>query len=277
MGRSAGSRVADQRFRKVRPGAGSDYYAAEAAGLQWISVPGGPPVPEVFSIRGAALELERIHETSPSPAAAVRFGLELAALHRSGADSFGCPPPGAPASGWIANVPMPYGEFETFGRMYAELRIRPYLRLCRDAEAFDTTGHRIFETLVDALIAEDPRLVGPVEPPARLHGDLWSGNLLWAPDRIGSSAVWLVDPAAHGGHRETDLAMLSLFGAPQFDRIIEAYDSAYPLPVDWKQRMPLHQVYPLLVHTIMFGGGYADQAIIAATRALALTGITPGP
>ena len=246
------------------------YYAAEAAGLEWLRVESGPPIPEVISVGQAALEIERISESSPSSAAAGAFGAALAARQNAGADAFGVGPPTAPGSGWIADVPMPYGTFDSFGPMYAELRIRPYLKLAREVEAFTADEFAVFEQLCDRLLGDDPSLVGPGEPPARIHGDLWSGNLLWAPDRDGNPAVWLVDPAAYGGHRETDLAMLALFGAPQFDRIVGAYCDVNPLADGWRTRIPLHQVYPLLVHTVLFGGGYAGQAVVATHSALGI-------
>lgn len=257
-------------FRKVRRGAGAHYYAAEAAGLRWIEVDGGPPIPKIHAVGDAALELDRIVETSPSAVAADNFGRALALLHRSGASAFGVGPPDGPASGWIADVPLPYGQFDTFGAMYAELRIRPYLKLCREAEAFDDAGFAIFEELCERLMTESPEVVGPAEAPSRLHGDLWSGNLMWAPDPAGHPSVWLIDPAAYGGHRESDLAMLQLFGAPQLERIIGAYNEAAPLADGWQSRVSLHQVFPLLVHTILFGGGYAGQALLAARRALGI-------
>jgi fructosamine-3-kinase len=105
--------------------------------------------------------------------------------------------------------------------------------------------------------------VGVPEPPARLHGDLWSGNVLWAAD----GRVWVIDPAAHGGHRESDLAMLALFGAPQLERIIGAYEEVAPLAEGWRERVPLHQAWPLLVHAALFGGGYGTSAAGALRRA----------
>ncbi len=108
-------------------------------------------------------------------------------------------------------------------------------------------------------------LAGPAEQPARLHGDLWSGNVLWG----GDGHVWLIDPAAHGGHRETDLAMLHLFGCAHLDRIVAAYDEAAPLAEGWRARIPLHQLFPLLVHTVLFGGGYGAQAVASARAVLA--------
>ncbi len=88
--------------------------------------------------------------------------------------------------------------------------------------------------------------------------------MLWAADGRG----WLVDPSAYGGHRETDLAMLALFGAPGLDRLLAAYDEAFPLAAGWRDRVGLHQVHPLLVHAVLFGGGYAARAVTAARRYL---------
>jgi fructosamine-3-kinase len=101
------------------------------------------------------------------------------------------------------------------------------------------------------------------DPPARLHGDLWSGNVMWTP----AGAV-LIDPAAHGGHRETDLAMLALFGCPHFEAVLAGYQGHRPLRAGWRDRVGLHQLYPLLAHAVLFGGGYARQALAAAASAL---------
>jgi fructosamine-3-kinase len=97
-----------------------------------------------------------------------------------------------------------------------------------------------------------------------VHGDLWAGNVLWSGGR-----GWLIDPAAHGGHRETDLAMLALFGAPYLDAILRAYQAASPLADGWRDRVPLHQLHPLLVHVCLFGASYAGQLRAAARAALA--------
>jgi fructosamine-3-kinase len=118
---------------------------------------------------------------------------------------------------------------------------------------------------VERAAARIPDVAGPDEPPARIHGDLWSGNLLW-----GRKRAWLVDPAAHAGHRETDLAMLELFGAPQLERILAAYDETAPLADGRRERVPLHQLHPLLVHVVLFGESYRGQALAAARSVLAL-------
>ena len=98
---------------------------------------------------------------------------------------------------------------------------------------------------------------------ARLHGDLWSGNVVWTP----GGAV-LIDPAAHGGHRESDLAMLALFGLPHLGAVLVGYQSVSPLANGWQERVELHQLFPLLVHAVLFGGGYGAQAEGAALRYL---------
>ena len=112
------------------------------------------------------------------------------------------------------------------------------------------------------MIARLPELSGPPEPPARLHGDLWSGNVFAGAD----GRPWLIDPAAYGGHREVDLAMLRLFGGPS-PRTVAAYEEVRPLADGHERRVPLWQLFPLLVHAVLFGGGYGASAVQAARRA----------
>ena len=111
------------------------------------------------------------------------------------------------------------------------------------------------------MVRRLPALV-PEEPPARLHGDLWNGNVLWGLD----GQVWAIDPAAHAGHRETDLAMLSLFGLPHLPRVFDAYLEASPLADGWEDRVGIHQLFPLLVHAALFGGSYGARAAQTARR-----------
>ena len=140
---------------------------------------------------------------------------------------------------------------------YASHRLAPYVA----GAGADAGDRRELDRLCDRLTEGAPDVTGPPEPASRLHGDLWSGNVLWSAD----GAV-LVDPAAHGGHRETDLAMLALFGLPFLDRVLAAYDEVHPLSDGWRDRVALHQVHPLLVHAVLFGGGYGSQAVAAARR-----------
>jgi fructosamine-3-kinase len=131
----------------------------------------------------------------------------------------------------------------------------------------DLAATRLDSTARDAVAAVIARCdagdFDDGDPPARLHGDLWSGNVMWT-----SAGAVLIDPAAHGGHRETDLAMLALFGCPHFGAVIEGYQGQRPLRDGWRGRVGLHQIYPLLAHVVLFGGGYAGQTLAAATRAL---------
>ncbi|HEV3293726.1 MAG TPA: fructosamine kinase family protein, partial [Streptosporangiaceae bacterium] len=129
-----------------------------------------------------------------------------------------------------------------------------------DAGALPPGDGRLGEAVADRIGS----LAGPAEPPSRIHGDCWAGNVLWSGGR-----GWLIDPAAHGGHRETDLAMLDLFGAPSLDRIIAGYQDTAPLAEGWRSRMPLHQLHPLLVHACLFGAAYRDGVCSAARAALA--------
>lgn len=223
---------------------------AEAAGLRWLRVPGGPPVPSVHSADDGLLVIDEIPHGSPNLQAAVTFGRELATLHLAGADAFGAPPPGGPREATIGSAPMTNEPAPSWPEWFASQRIEPYARLA----GLDLSS-------VCARITE---FAGPPEPPARLHGDLWSGNVLWGAD----GRVWLIDPAAHGGHRESDLAMLQLFGCPYLDHILGAYQEVAPLADGWRARVPLHQLFPLLVHAVLFGGGYVQQAMAAARAVL---------
>ena len=241
------------RYRKERAPAPPGFFAAEASGLRWLAEAGACAVPHVHEVTDVAITIDFVPTGPPTPAAAERFGLELAALHRSGADRFG-----APWTGYIGDAPMSNADGPDWPTWFAEQRIRPYLR---DAVLMSDEQDEVEE--VCARIHE---LAGPAEPIARLHGDLWSGNVLWGTD----GRVWLIDPAAHGGHRETDLAMLALFGLPHLDVVLAAYDEAWPLADGWRERLPLHQLFPLLVHACLFGAQYPYEAAAAARAALRL-------
>jgi fructosamine-3-kinase len=141
---------------------------------------------------------------------------------------------------------------------YARERLAPMAAHAADRLSAQARG------AVDAVITHcETGHFDDGDAPARLHGDLWSGNVMWTPD-----GVVLIDPAAHGGHRETDLAMLALFGCPHLDAVVEGYQSQRRLRAGWHDRTGLHQLYPLLAHVVLFGGGYAEQAAAAAASAL---------
>jgi fructosamine-3-kinase len=233
---------------------------AEAAGLRWIQVPDGPPVPDVHGHDGQWLVTDYVPGGRPDGAAGGRLGRQLAALHAAGAPAFGAAPPGGPEQAWIGAAPMANVTAALWPQWYAEHRVLRYLRTAVDRGALDSGGAAAIQRTCERIC----ELAGPAEPPARLHGDLWSGNVHAGAD----GRAWLLDPAAHGGHRETDLAMLALFGYPDLERLLTGYTDVAPLAAGWQERVPLHQLFPLLVHAVLFGGGYGASAVAAARAAL---------
>jgi len=248
----------EQAFAKVAATGLDGVFEAEAAGLRWLAEAGAVPVPRVLGAGPGALVVSWVDGEPASRDAAERFGRDLARLHAAGADGFG-----APWAGFIASLPLPNEPGGSWPEWYAARRLLPFARRAVDAGALGPDGARLVEEVAGRLTA----LAGPAEPPARLHGDCWSGNVLWS----GGRGV-LIDPAAHGGHRESDLAMLALFGAPYLDRILAAYHEVAPLAEGWRQRVPLHQLHPLLVHACLFGAGYAGPVLHTARAALAAGG-----
>ncbi|WP_369154550.1 fructosamine kinase family protein [Streptomyces sp. R02] len=252
----------DGRTVVVKRAEDAEAARAEAAGLRWLAEAGAPPVPCVHGRERAWLVLDRVAEGRPGQEAARRFGRELAGLHAAGAPAFGAPPPGGPVEAFIGLAPMRNVTGDDWPAWYAEHRVLPYLRRAVDAGTMDAGEAAV----VERVCARLPDLAGPAEPPARLHGDLWNGNVLWGAD----GRVRVIDPAAHGGHRETDLAMLALFGCPLLDAVLEGYQEGAPLAEGWRARVGVHQLFPLLVHAVLFGRGYAGQAVAAARSALSL-------
>jgi fructosamine-3-kinase len=246
-------------FVKTRQDAAPGEYAGEAHGLRWLAEPGAVNVPEVVAVSDEDagtdprfLALEWIDEGGLSAEGAEQLGRGLAALHAAGAESFGAPLPLR-----ISTIELPNDPLGDWPEFYAERRLRPLARRARDAGSLSAAGADAVERVCERL----GELAGPPEPPARLHGDLWGGNVL--ADARGQG--WLIDPLAYAGHREVDLAMLRLFGAPS-PRILAAYAEAHPLADGHEQRVDLWQLFPLLVHAVLFGGGYGAQAERAARR-----------
>ncbi|HEY0637844.1 MAG TPA: fructosamine kinase family protein [Pseudonocardiaceae bacterium] len=237
---------------------------AEAAGLAWLAegCSADLAVPGVRAADERWVVMECVETGEATAPAAERLGRGLARLHATGAAGFGAPPDGGPVDAWIGRAPMRNTTAPGWAEFYAEHRVTAYL-----GPAVDGGGLTVAEAATVARAADAvAEVAGPAEPPARLHGDLWSGNVLYGRD----GRPWLIDPAAHGGHRETDLAMLALFGAPHLGRTLAAYDEARPLADGWRDRVPLHQLFPLLVHVVLFGRAYAGQTLAAARSVLAL-------
>jgi fructosamine-3-kinase len=199
------------------------------------------------------LVIDWVDEGQPSRESSLRFGRELAGLHTAGADRFGAPWPGV-----IAGLPLPdVRPGESWPEWYAASRVLPYASMAAEAGTLSAADL----ALIESACARFGDVAGPAEPPARLHGDCWSGNVLWS-----GGQGWLIDPAAHGGHRETDLAMLALFGAPHLADILAGYQEVAPLAGGWRGRVPMHQLHPLLVHVCLFGASYREAALAAARR-----------
>ncbi|GAA4544268.1 fructosamine kinase family protein [Mycobacterium paraffinicum] len=252
-------------FVKQHPAAPSGYFAWEAAGLRWLAdVDGGVPCAHVVSVDATSLTLRRLDSVTPTPEAAREFGGRLAVTHDAGAPAFGAGPDGWDGPGFFGPLsqplPMSLRRHLRWGEFYAAERLVPMAELA--AARLDAATRGAIDSVVVRCRAGD---FDDGDRPARLHGDLWSGNVMWTPDGVA-----LIDPAAHGGHRETDLAMLALFDCPHYDAVLDGYQRVRPLKDGWRNRIGLHQLFPLLAHVVLFGGGYAQQTHACARAALAL-------
>jgi fructosamine-3-kinase len=236
-------------FAKTRGDVAPGEYAAEAAGLRWLAEPGALGIPEVLGVSDGVLVLAWVPEGGRGDPAALGAG--LAEIHAAGAPAFGATPHDGPTR--IGPLLLPNDPAPDWATFYAERRLLPMLPRAR----LGLNATRAVERVCDRL----PELAGPPEPPARLHGDLWSGNVLWD----AGGRPWLIDPGAYGGHREVDLAMLRLFGSPG-PAFLAAYEERRPLADGHEERVELWQLFPLLVHAALFGGGYRESAARAAER-----------
>jgi fructosamine-3-kinase len=237
------------------------FFEAEAAGLRWLAEAepsGGARIARVLDVGDGFIELEAVADGSATAEAAEVFGRALAATHAAGAPAFGAPPAGWSGDAWIGRQGQRNDPTGTWGAFYAEQRVRPFVRAAVDRGHLDPTDARMVETVLDRVAAGDH---DDGRPPARLHGDLWSGNVLWSP-----SGVVLIDPAAHGGHGLTDVAMLELFGCPGLDRITAAWAEAAGMSARWRELVGLHQLHPLAVHAVSHGPAYAAQLVAVARR-----------
>jgi fructosamine-3-kinase len=240
-------------FVKTRAAAGEGEYELEAAGLAWLAEPGALRTPRVIEVAEDYLALEWVTPGPLSDAGAEELGRGLARTHMAGAPCFGDPGFGERLGlqARVGSLRLPNDPSEDWCSFYAERRLLPLARIAGERGALTDSGVAVVEHLCERL----ERLAGPPEPPARLHGDLWSGNVHADADGL----PWLIDPSAYGGHREVDLAMLRLFGAPS-ERVFAAYEEVAPLAAGWEERVSLWQLQPLLVHAVLFGGSYRAAA-----------------
>lgn len=238
-------------FLKTHRGAPPAMFAREAEGLRALgAAEGAPRVPAPLLWAEDFLLTEHIASASPAPDYAAAFGVRLARLHAHTASEFGFD-----HHNYLGLTPQPNPRLADGWAFFAEHRLGYQGRLARDAGRLDTASLRRLERLAGRL-----RELVPAQPASLLHGDLWSGNHLPGPD----GQVWLIDPAAHYGWAEAELAMTTLFG-----RLPEAFYSAYhaarPLHPGWRDRLDLYNLYHLLNHLNLFGAGYLGsvEAVLA--------------
>jgi fructosamine-3-kinase len=225
-------------------------FEAEKRGLEILRNAGGPAVPAVIDtgsienssfiimqFRGGGTPRSDFHET---------FGKSLATLHRNHQELFGLD-----HDNYIGSLTQSNRQHHSGADFFIEERIRPQLKLAIDDGKLPATLIALSERFIQKLTE-----LLPPEPASLLHGDLWSGNYICGPD----GNAWLIDPAVYFGYREADLAMTRLFGGFN-TAFYNAYDAVYPLLPGWEERIALFNLYPLLVHTNLFGGGYATSAV----------------
>lgn len=249
-------RLADGRrvFVKSNPRAPADMFAAEARGLAFLQAglsDGQLRVPEVIAVDPRFLVLELLESGEPCADFDERLGRGLAALHRSGTEL----ELGLDHDNYIGSLPQANARMASWSGFYRARRLEPML--IRAGALIDVELWGRFDVLFERL----DELCGPPELPARLHGDLWAGNL----HRDADGVPVLIDPAVYAGHREVDLAMMRLFGGFSA-RVFAAYEEAWPLADGWQRRVDLYQLYPLLVHVVLFGAGYLRQLDAALRR-----------
>ncbi|HSP60300.1 MAG TPA: fructosamine kinase family protein [Ornithinimicrobium sp.] len=254
-GTPARARLADgtEVFTKTLTGAPPQFFEREAAGLRALAA-AGARVPQVLAVDAGRITLSWVPQGHARTAGTEEeFGRELADLHRTTGERYGSVD-GEPTA-YLGACPVDLTPTATWAESWIERRVVPLARRAAQEGRVDPGTAALAEQV-------DPDRLGPAEAPTLVHGDLWGGNRLLDPD--GRS--WLIDPCAHYGHREVDLAMMQLFGGFS-GRVFAAYAEAFPLADGWRERIAVYQLVPLLVHALLFGGGYGVQAGDALRRA----------
>ncbi len=243
-------------FAKTHQNPPPNFFSTEAAGLSWLGASNTLKAATVVAVTDdapACLILDWIDVGGDLTVdGEAEFGRSLARLHQAGAPFFG-----REDGRTTGSQALPNKACHGWSQFYAECRLQPLTDIASRRGALP--NKTIDQIAVVASRLDDYGAAD--EPPARLHGDLWAGNRVV--DTSGQS--WLIDPAAHGGHREFDLAMMQLFGGFGEGAFL-AYDEVHPLEAGWRQRVPLHQLAPLIVHAIKFGGGYVAGVEAALSK-----------
>jgi protein-ribulosamine 3-kinase len=238
-------------FIKYNPAtAFPEMFKKEAAGLKILADTNTLSIPGVIATFETEnydyLLLQYIESGNITAGFWTDFGEKLAEMHRISSGYFGLD-----HDNYIGSLYQSNKMDSDFYNFFITQRIDPQLKEARNKGAFSQSDTRYFDSLFNSL-----HNIIPAEKPALIHGDLWSGNFMVSQN--GSPC--LIDPAVYYGHREADIAMTKLFGGfrPEF---YTAYNHAWPIEKDWQKRMDIFNLYPLLVHVNLFGGGYAGQVL----------------
>lgn len=232
-------------FRKFLHSGSSSQFRAEAAGLEALSATGTVRTPDVIAVSDTEIVTARIATGQADSAAWETLGSQLAALHRRGAPCFGFS-----ADNFCGDTPQPNPRYEDGHDFFATQRLQYQGQLARSAGLLDSDTSRQLDTLCQRL-----RELVPEQAPALIHGDLWSGNVLFDEHR----QPVLIDPACYWGWPEAELAMCALFGGFPGVFFDSWEDAAGPEP-GWRDRLPIYQLYHVLNHLNLFGGSYLGQA-----------------
>ncbi len=248
--------LAGRFFIKLNTGVqAAQMFGAEAKGLKLLADTGMLRIPEVIACEetaeGSFLLMEYVETGYRREGFWEEFGVTLAMLHRQTAPQFGLD-----HDNFIGSLPQSNRQHESWVDFFIHERLQPQLELALHANLLSANDARLFEKLYLRLPS-----ICPGEPPALIHGDLWSGNFLVSKD----SHPVLIDPAANYSHREMDLAMSRLFGG--FDRMFyRSYEAAWPLSPGMEERLPVFQLYYLMVHVNLFGGSYVGSVHSVLSR-----------
>lgn len=248
----------------VKHGSAPGAAAAEAAYLRWLRE-GSRTVVEVLDLDEEAntVTVERVASARPTVTAAEEAGRELAAIHAMGADAFGAPADGWEGPNFIGRAEQECTPTARWAEFYTAQRVMPFAEKAHRSGNLGAEGLDTVKRACEELVAEDEDA-----PLARIHGDLWAGNLLFS-----TTGPRFIDPAAHGGHPLTDIAMLELFGAPHLSTLIDGYlATGATLGSGWDTRIPIHQLHPLAVHAYTHGPSYGSALVRAAEETLRTIG-----
>ena len=234
---------------------------AEVAGLRWLRE-GSEHVVEVLSVTGTQMKIRHVERVRPNVEDARKAGRELAAIHSQGAPAFGAPPTGWTGKNFIGRIEQECSPMESWAEFYTHQRVLPFAEKTLKQQG-EHKGLSIIHQACEKILAAGGRGEWDIAP-ARIHGDLWSGNLLF-----DVNGPVFIDPAAHGGHPHTDLGMLALFGAPHLHDIFAGYNEVAPFGSEKDLLVFMHQLHPLAVHALTHGPAYTPDLIAAAEKTIA--------